>query len=209
MTVGGDVNRSIGPIGFPYAIHEIGFAMSDANAAGTATRFALSLHLTGDNRNGIITRPVEPRIWPTRIPAQDSAASLLATGTAATALPIRTRVLVLDTGFFLTAFMQNESATGAELAVTILIEELSESGAGLIADFLPVGRQPMNLSTRPPTPRLSTPETPRGAIIRVTQGGMVLAQRTVAWPVLDASIRAKWFNQQVGEPPDPSVEWLR
>jgi len=55
----------------------------------------------------------------------------------------------------------------------------------------------------------STPSTPRGAIVRATQGGRILAERTIAWVSLDPDIKRLWFNEQVGAPHDPSIEWLR
>ena len=115
---------------------------------------------------------------------------------------------VLDIPRFLTAMFTAVPAASTRASIGVLIEEAAVDPDSLPFQT-PIGRTSISPATRPPAPRTLTPPVPRGAIIRVTQGGRILAERTVAWISLDPGIKALWFNQQVGAPPDPSVEWIR
>jgi len=208
--MGGLGQLSFGPIGFPYIIREVVLTAMSIQAAGVEGHAAVTLHLTTTDRTGITAAPAEAAIWPEENAIGQRRETIVVIGADSNTVRYAAGKQVTDTGLFLTAFWGAFPGGSINGSVGILIEELAFGAGGYGALFeVPAGRIQLNPSTRPPAPRLPGPSTPRGAIIRVTQGGRILAERRISWEALDGSIRAKWFNQQVGEPPDPSVEWIR
>ena len=201
-------NLSWGPVGFPYIIREIQLSGQQSAVAPSLGSVRVNLHVTSADRTSDGTIPDEPKIWPELVAGDAIADVLEVAGPTSNSIRYQAGVLVLDSGQFLTARYQ-ASVGGLVFNIGITIEELSGFGGGGAILSFPTGRSSMNVNTRLPAPRSTTPPTPRGAIIRVTHGSRILAERRISWPALDPSIRAKWFNQQVGEPPDPSVEWIR
>jgi hypothetical protein len=203
-----DQTSFFGPIEYPYIVRELAVSAMDAAAAPAQGNLVVELWTSGEGPNHLNRRPVGAKLWP-GLPAPTSEATTLITGSSgpvAARYPINKPVL--GTGLYLAVFFDASSAT-LDAAAVVTIERVAGSGGQLYADLLPAGRSNLNPSTRPPAPRLTTPQHPRGAIIRVTQGGRILSERRISWEALDASLRAKWFNQQVGEPQDPSLIWIR
>lgn len=201
-------NLSWGPIGFPYIIREVQLTGQQSAVAPSLGSVRVNLHVTASDRTSDGTTPAEPIIWPELVAGDAIADVLEVAGPTSNSIRYQTGVLVLESGQFLTA-RYIASVGGLIFNIGITIEELSGFGGGGAILSFPTGRDPFNLNTRLPAPRSTTPPTPRGAVIRVTQGARIIAERRISWAALDASIRAKWFNQQVGEPADPSLEWLR
>lgn len=197
-----------GPINFPYIVRELSVSAMDAAVAPAQGNVLVELWSSGEGPDHLSRRPTGAKLWPGE-PAPTSEATTLITGSGG---PVFGRFpvnrAVLTTGLYLAVFFDASAAT-LDAAAVVTIERVGSFGAQAYADLLPAGRVNINANTRAAAPRSTAPPVPRGAIISVTQGGRILAQRTLAWLALDSSIRAKWFNQQVGEPPDPSITWLR
>lgn len=206
--VTGTSDLSFGPIGFPYIIRHIIVSAHNFGVAGSNGEVQLRLFVTGANLTGDTVTPAEPLIFPDFRGGTSTPTVLKVTGTssAQTALPVS--IPVLDTGRFLTAQAVMVPAADTRASLQIIIEEVG-ADVRVVSSQLPVGRVNLNPNTRPPAPRTTTPEVPRGAIVKVTQGGRILARRTIAWISLAPELKRLWFNQQVGAPPDPTIEWLR
>lgn len=203
---------SFGPIGFPYIIRHIHVAGTNFGAAGSNGEVQLRLFLTDDDLTGDTVAEPGSVIFPTFRGGSSTSTMLKVTGGASVATIIPVTVLVVETGRFLTAVAVMTPAADVRAALAILIEEV-DVGEWSLGDLIPAGRIPISAGSRPPVPRLpaarlQTPRTPRGANVRVLQGGQVLTSRIIAWESLDPNLKRLWFNQQVGAPPDPSILWI-
>ncbi len=200
--------QSWGPINFPYTIREVVLTASNDAAAGTQGRVEISLHLTGEDVSGDGVARTEPRIWPELKTSLVGFSQMQVIGQQSNTARYPAATLVTDTGQFLTLAARHVPALNIRSSVLVAIEEV-DLGAWSLADLIPLGRQSISPAARRTPTRLPRPTTPRGAIVRVTQGGRILAERRIPWEALDASLRAKWFAQQIGEDPDPSVTWIQ
>lgn len=206
--IGLDLLISWGPLAFPYIVTEIQLTGENINVAPAAGVIRAALFVTATDRTNEVAAPTEPQIWPQEQPELGSDRVLVVAGPSSNSIRYAAGVLVLDQGQFLTARLR-VSTGGMNATIGVTIEEVGALGAATYADLLPIGRVTLNPSTRPVAPRSTTPAVPRGAILRVTQGGRILAERTVPWIALDDSIRARWFTEQLTGTPSPGVEWLR
>lgn len=203
---------SFGPIAFPYIIREVVVTALNVSGITVEGHIQVTLHLTAADRTGETAEPPEAVIWPEESAAGARRGALLAVGGSSNTARYTAGKLVTDVGFFLTARLFEVLVGTMTASIGILIEEVAFGSAGLGALYLPdPGRISMNANNRPPVRRLPGPPVPRGAVIRVTQGGRILAERRVPWIALDPSIKAKWFAQQppVSVDPDPSIEWIQ
>lgn len=200
-------NRAFGPINYPYIIREITISAGNTGAAGTFSIFQVELFLLASNPFPDTVRPTVPRLWPETQAADDvSDGVLFLTVGDAHAVTYHPNKLVLDTGQFLDVFFDDPGTATIKAGITILIEQI-DTGPGLYSGLFPSGR---GLTPPPAKPRATGPVPPRAARVLVKQGARILAERTVPWPLLDGSIKAKWFLQQAPTfaASDPTVEWI-
>jgi hypothetical protein len=101
------------------------------------------------------------------------------------------------------------NSANATLRATVTVSQLTTVSTAQGPTFVPIiPRINLNANTAPPAPRSTEPPVPRGARISVTQGGRILSQRIVSWPALAPAIKAKYLEQQLGAPADPSIQWI-
>lgn len=200
---------AIGPIPFPYTIHNYYITIGDLNVAGSVTAVENALLVSQNNAITLDALQADTEVFLVTGTRISGIGSILVQSHGQRGfndvIPIGFNVDIYPT------FLKFLTTTPGGTIVGRMHAEIGEQPQLLVTGrpFLPpIGRTTININTAGATPRRASPPPPRAAEISVTQAGRILSSRIVAWESLAPSIRADWFNRQVGGAADPNIRWI-
>lgn len=201
---------SVGPLSFPYTVTDAYFSTAAVTAINIAETRFFAILASRDRSIDLGALQADQNLVASADAHREGIRGVLVqfTGSnhAQVNIPIGTNIS--NTPTFLKVGVNNLGVGFIVPTVVITIKEQTIPAAigGLFIP--PVPRFNLNLNTAPTTPRTPQPTNPRGARITTTQGGRILSERIVAWPALTPELKAQYFAEQLGQPPDPNVQWL-
>jgi len=198
-----------GPLSYPFTVLEVYFSGGSTNAAGVQNFQAYTILASQNDSILLSALQGDPNIIEDGNFFQDGVrmSGVILLGQQPTFITTRPDYANQNQPTFLKAVVTIPAGVASPVIHAVIGEAVPLLIPG-VPFSPPIGRTTININTAGAVPRTAARPVPRAARISITQGGRIIDSRVIAWESADPSIRADWFNRQVGGVGDPSIEWI-
>jgi hypothetical protein len=190
----------------PYMISEISLTAAVDLTPAMPVILGVSLHVTPDDRSGVLAVPAESPVFPSRF----SAVSLIPYAlelplTGSNSITFSPRTPVDRPADYLTACFQNSAIGTLDCSITIVTQQMSVER--LIIRPLIIAPQVLTRSlTAAPLPAGRPASTPRGLKISVMVANRPIYSRDIAWASADLELKKQFLNAQLSGVYPPTLQ---